>query len=127
MNSNETRTLWISVGAALFAIMLLYSWSNEKAASMAKKYGSTKRVVVASQDIAEMETIDESKLEIIDLPVDFIQPDAVPEAEGAVGQVGGGSDQKARTDSADETFAPWSRHRPFDGSLSREARRDSPD
>ena len=87
MNSNETRTLWISVGAALFAILLLYSWSNEQRTAMAKKYGSTKRVVVASQDIAEMDNIDESKLTVIDLPVDFIQPDAISEAEVAVGQV----------------------------------------
>ncbi len=87
MNSNETRTLWISVGAALFAIMLLYSWSNEQRTAMAKKYGSTKRVVVAAQDIDEMDSIDESKLTVIDLPVDFIQPGAISEADVAVGQV----------------------------------------
>ena len=87
MNPNETRTLWISVGAALFAIFLLYSWSQEQKTSMAKKFGSTKRVVVASQDIPEMDTLDESKLELIDLPVDFIQPEAISEAELAVGQV----------------------------------------
>lgn len=87
MNSNETRTLWISVAAALFAIFLLYSWSQEQKSEMARKFGSSKRVVVASQDIAEMETIDESKLEIVDLPVDFIQPDAIAEPEMAVGQV----------------------------------------
>src|SRR4051812_4813619 len=84
---NQTRTLWISVGAALFAIFLLYSWSQEQKTMMAKKFGSTKRVVVASQDIAEMETVDESKLEYIEQPVDFIQPEAITEPEGAVGQV----------------------------------------
>jgi pilus assembly protein CpaB len=87
MNPNETRTLWISVGAALFAIFLLYSWSQDQKTSMARKYGSTKRVVVAAVDIAEMDTIDESKLAIQDLPVDFIQPDAVTEPELAIGQV----------------------------------------
>lgn len=87
MNPNESRTLWISIGAALFAIFLLYSWSQEQKSAMARKFGSSKRVVIASQDIAEMETIDESKLDIIDQPVDFIQPDAIAEAEGAVGQV----------------------------------------
>jgi pilus assembly protein CpaB len=84
---NQTRTLWISVGAALFAIFLLYSWSQEQKTMMAKKFGSTKRVVIASQDIAEMETVDESKLEFIEQPVDFIQPDAISEPEAAVGQV----------------------------------------
>jgi len=87
MNPNESRTLWISIGAAIFAIFLLYSWSQEQKSAMARKFGSSKRVVIASQDIAEMETIDESKLDIIDQPVDFIQPDAIAEAEGAVGQV----------------------------------------
>jgi pilus assembly protein CpaB len=84
---NQTRTLWISVGAALFAIFLLYSWSQEQKTMMAKKFGSTKRVVIASQDIAEMSTIDESQLEYVEQPVDFIQPDAISEPEAAVGQV----------------------------------------
>ena len=75
------------MGAALFAIFLLYSWSQEQKTAMAKKFGSTKRVVIASQDIAEMETVDESKLEYVEQPVDFIQPDAISEPEAAVGQV----------------------------------------
>lgn len=87
MQSSQTRTLWISVGAALLAIFLLYSWSQEQKTSMAKQYGARKRVVVASQDIAEMETIDESKLEYIERPVEFIPEGAINEPEGAVGQV----------------------------------------
>jgi pilus assembly protein CpaB len=87
MNGNETRTLWISVGAALFAIFLLYSWSQEQKTQMARKFGATKRVVIAKEDIAEMETIDESKLDYIDQPQEFIQPAAVGEAESAIGQV----------------------------------------
>ena len=87
MNNNESRTLWISIGAALFAIFLLYSWSQEQKAAMARKYGSTKRVVVAKEDILEMETVNESKLDYIDQPVDFIQPGAISEPEEAVGQV----------------------------------------
>ncbi len=87
MNGNETRTLWISIGAALFAVFLLYSWSQEQKTQMARKFGSTKRVVIAKEDIAEMETVDESKLDYIDQPVDFIQPDAVSEPENAIGQV----------------------------------------
>ncbi len=87
MNSNETRTLWISVGAALFAIFLLYSWSQEQKTELSRKFGSSKRVVVASQDIAEMETVDESKVELVEKPVDFVEPDAITDAEGAVGQI----------------------------------------
>lgn len=87
MESNQTRTLWISVAAGLFAVFLLYSWSQEQKSQMARKFGSTKRVVIASADIPEMATIDESKLEFVDQPVDFIQPDAISEPEAAVGQV----------------------------------------
>lgn len=87
MGGNETRTLWISIGVAMFAIFMLYSWSETQKTELAKKYGTTKRVIVAAADIAEMETIDESKLEIVDQPQDFIQPEAVTDVEGAVGQV----------------------------------------
>lgn len=87
MNSNESRTLWISIGAALFAIFLLYSWSQEQKMQMAKKFGSTKRVVIAKENISEMETVNESKLDYVDRPVDFIQPEAISEPEEAIGQV----------------------------------------
>jgi pilus assembly protein CpaB len=87
MNPNESRTLWISIGAAIFAIFLLYSWSQEQKMQMAKKFGSTKRVVVAKEKIDEMETVNESKLDYLDQPVDFIQPEAISEPEEAIGQV----------------------------------------
>lgn len=87
MNPNESRTLWISIAAGLFAVFLLYSWSQEQKTEMARKFGSTKRVVIAKEDISEMETIVESKLDYVDNPVDFIQPDAVQDPEQAIGQV----------------------------------------
>ncbi len=87
MNHNETRTLWISVAAALFAVFLLYSYTNERSSELSKKFGARKSVVVASKDINEMETIDESKLTVDDKPVDFVQPDALSEVDRAVGMV----------------------------------------
>jgi pilus assembly protein CpaB len=87
MESNQTRTLVISLGAALLAIFLLYSWSQEQKDAMAKKFGSTTRVVVAKEDIAEMETIEESKVDLVEKPADFLQPDAISEVEAAFGQV----------------------------------------
>ena len=85
MNNNETRTLWISVGAALFAVFLLYSYTQEKSAELTKKFGAKQRVVVAAQDINEMETIDESMLQVVEKPVSFIEPQAVTDVEQAVG------------------------------------------
>lgn len=87
MNQNETRTLWISVGAALFAVFLLYSYTQEKSAELTKKFGAKGQVVIARVDINEMETIDETMLEIRERPLDFIQPGAVNDPELAVGQV----------------------------------------
>jgi pilus assembly protein CpaB len=87
MNQNETRTLWISVGSALFAVFLLYSYTQEKSAELTKKFGAKERVVVATKDIQEMETIDETMLQMVERPVDFIQPTAVKDPERAVGLV----------------------------------------
>jgi pilus assembly protein CpaB len=87
VNQNETRTLWISVGAALFAVFLLYSYTQEKTAELTKKFGAKERVVVAKQDINEMETIDESMLDVVERPHDYIEPGVINEVEAAVGQV----------------------------------------
>lgn len=87
MNQNETRTLWISVASALFAVFLLYSYTQEKSAELTKKFGAKQRVVVATQDINEMETVDETMLQIIEKPVDFIEPQAISDPELAVGMI----------------------------------------
>lgn len=87
MNHNETRTLWISVGSALFAVFLLYSYTQEKSAELTKKFGAKQRVVVAATDINEMETIDETMLQTVEKPVNFIEPQAVNDPEQVVGMV----------------------------------------
>src|SRR4051794_8874807 len=87
MNQNESRTFWISVAAALFAVFLLYSYTQEKSAQLTKKFGAKQRVVIAAQDINEMETIDETMLQVVERPTDFIEPAAVTDPEMAVGQV----------------------------------------
>lgn len=87
MNNNETRTLWISVGSALFAVFLLYSYTQEKSAELQKKFGAKQRVVVANADINEMETVDETMLSIEEKPVDFIEPGAFSDPENAVGMI----------------------------------------
>lgn len=87
MEQNETRTLWLSIASAVFAVVLLYGWAQDKRATMARKFGQTKTVVVARQDIREMEIIDESKLEVVEKPADFIQPLAVQNPTEIVGQI----------------------------------------
>lgn len=87
MNQNESRTFWISVGSALFAVFLLYSYTQNKSAQLTRKFGAKERVVVASQDINEMQTIDETMLQVVEKPVDFIEPKAINDPELAIGQV----------------------------------------
>ena len=87
MNQNETRTLWISVGAALFAVFLLYSYTQEKSAQLTSKFGAKERVVVAIKDINEMETINESMITVVEKPVNFLEPKHFTDPEDAVGMI----------------------------------------
>lgn len=87
MNSNESRTLWISLGSGLLAAFLIYSYSQEKKAEYDKTYGTLKNVVIARVDIAEMQTIDDTMLEISQRPSEFVETEAYSEPERAVGQV----------------------------------------
>lgn len=87
MNPNPTRTLWVSIGAASLAMILIYSYSQEKKAEYDKRYGTMKRVVIATKDILEMSTIDDTMLSIEERPVDFIQPEAIVNPEDAVAMV----------------------------------------
>jgi pilus assembly protein CpaB len=87
MGSNETRNLWLSIGAGIFATFLLYSYSQEKKAEYDKRFGTTKRVIVAKDDIAEMQTIYDTMVETKELPADFIQPDAISIPDEIIGSV----------------------------------------
>lgn len=87
MNNNETRTLWISIGAALFAVFLLYSYTEQKSREVMDQYGKKSRVVVAAKDINEMETIDETMLKLDERPDSFREPSSVSDPELAIGQV----------------------------------------
>ncbi len=87
MNQNETRTLWISVAAALFAVFLLYSYTQEKSAELQKKFGAKQRVVVVTKDINEMETIDETMLSVEEKPINFMEPGAFNDPEPAIGMI----------------------------------------
>lgn len=89
MNNNETRTLWVSLAAGLFAAFLVYSYSQEKKAEYDKKYGSMKRIVIAARDISEMETIDDTMLDYRNIPEDYIAPGFATDVDSIVGQVAG--------------------------------------
>lgn len=85
--NNESRTLWISVGAGVFAMFLVYSFLQEQKAEIIKPYGGSMNVVVAAKDIGDMEPIDDTMIELQQKPQSFVEPAAVRNPEDVVGQV----------------------------------------
>lgn len=87
MGSNETRNLWLSIAAALFAVFLVYSYSQEKKAEYDKLYGAKKTIVVAKDDIAEMSTVYDNMVETKEVPNEYLVPDSILLPEEVVGSV----------------------------------------
>ncbi len=87
MNKNETLTLWMSIGASVFAVMLIYSYTQEKGSQISRKFGAQTSVLIAKKDIGEMETIDDSMVELREFPSHFVQPNALSSLEDVVGLV----------------------------------------
>ena len=87
MNKKETLSLWISVGAALFAAFLIFSYTQDKTKEISEKFGTQSSVLVVKEFINEMETIQEDMVEVIQVPEKFIQPGHVKQVEDVVGLV----------------------------------------
>ena len=85
--NREAKNLWISLGAAVFSIFLIYSYIQEKSFEAAKGYGDSVQVVVAKQDIKAMQTINESMLSIEKRPSKFVEKKSVKNSESIIGQV----------------------------------------
>lgn len=94
MGNNQSRNFWLSLGLALLAVFMFYSYSTEKASQYNKKFGTTVQVVTAKADIFEMQTIDDSMLEIKAVPRDFAQPGYIENPEDIVGLVAAAPLQK---------------------------------
>ena len=87
MNKNETLTLWLSIGTAVAAVFLLYSYTQEKSAQISKKFGAMTSVVTAVKNIGEMETINDSMIQLQEYPSSFVQPEALLTMEEVIGLV----------------------------------------
>ncbi len=84
---NETRNLWLSIGAALLAVFLIHSYSQEKKAEYDKMFGAKKTVVKAKEDIPEMSTIYDTMLETVEVPANYVDPDTVTLPDEIIGHV----------------------------------------
>ncbi len=84
---NESRNLWLSIGAALFAVFLIYSYSQEKKKELDKNLGAKKTIVRAKEDIPEMSTIYDTMLETVEIPANYVYPDTVSIPDEIIGHV----------------------------------------
>ena len=87
MNKKETVSLWISIGAGIFAAFLVFSYTQEKTKEISKIFGKQTSVVVAKQIIYEMQTVQENMVELIEVPEKFVQPGYARQMEDVVGLV----------------------------------------
>ena len=87
MNKNETLSLWISVAAAIFAAFLIFSYTQEKTKEISKVFGDQISVVMATEFIHEMQTVQENMVELVQIPEKFVQPGYARQMEDVVGLV----------------------------------------
>ena len=87
MNKKETLSLWISIGAGLFAAFLIFSYTQEKTQEISKAFGKQVSVVAAKVFVPEMQTLQENMLELVEIPKKFVQPGFAREIQDVVGLV----------------------------------------
>lgn len=90
MGPNESRNLWISLGAGVFATFMLYSYSQEKKVELEKAVGDKIKVVVAKEDIRMMDNIYDNAIEYVEKNKAEVEPDyftSIPEVVGGVAAI----------------------------------------
>ncbi|MBT3981309.1 MAG: Flp pilus assembly protein CpaB [Bacteriovoracaceae bacterium] len=73
----NTRAFTLSLVIAGIAMAMVYSYITSKEAEYKLKYGDKSVVVIAKQDIKELELIDDSKVTITEVPQKFVAPQAL--------------------------------------------------
>ena len=106
MGPNESRNLWISLFAGIFATFMLYSYSQEKKAELDKQIGAKVRVVVAKEDISEMDTIYDNVLEVVEKYESEVEPDAFRDIPDLVGTVAAIPIKKRQTITKNKVLEP---------------------
>ncbi len=73
---SKSRLILISLGVALFALLLVYSYIYKKEKELLS-LATPIKVVVAAKDIPEDALLDESALTVVEIPKKFVQPGAL--------------------------------------------------
>ena len=72
----NSKALLISIGMALAAVMMVQGYVTSIEDEAKKKFGTQLLVLVAKQDIKEMDTITDKSLEYREIPKKFLEPGA---------------------------------------------------
>ena len=78
---NNNRALGISLGVAAFAVLFVNNYVTSTIESARREIGEQRSVVVAKRDIRELETLDETNLELRAVPANFAQPGTAGKTE----------------------------------------------
>nr|BDT26725.1 Flp pilus assembly protein CpaB [Bacteriovorax sp. HI3] len=70
----NTRALTLAIAIAAFAMMMVWTYLEDQKSEMIKEYGIQSSVVVAKNDIQELDLIDDSKVEVKTVPANFLAP-----------------------------------------------------
>jgi pilus assembly protein CpaB len=77
----NSRAFTISLILALFAVFMIYSYIESRETEMIKEYGNMTPVVVAKEDIKELEIIDDRKIQLKNVPKNYQMPGAYRRVE----------------------------------------------
>lgn len=106
MGPNESRNLWISIGAGIFATFMLYSYSQEKKAALEQAVGDKVKVVIAVEDINEMDTIYDNVLKVVEKSREEAEPDYYNDIPSVVGGVAAIPIKKGQTITKNKVLEP---------------------
>lgn len=81
----NNKAFTFSIGLALLATLMVYNYMSSKEEQWQTMYGTPTAVVVAKEDIKELETIDETKIEIVKKPQQYVEPGAQTSKDEVVG------------------------------------------
>ncbi|MHC1711621.1 MAG: Flp pilus assembly protein CpaB [Solidesulfovibrio sp.] len=83
---SKSRLILISLGVALFALLLVYSYIYKKEKELLS-LATPVRVVVAAKDIPEGVLLDETFVEEVEIPKKFVQPGALTQVTEVLDRV----------------------------------------
>jgi pilus assembly protein CpaB len=73
----NNKAITLSVAFAIFAVFMVHSYVSSIEEETKKKFGTELLVLIAKRDIKEMETINETMLELKAIPKLFLEPAAI--------------------------------------------------